>query len=174
MKSAQKTSNEVKEEDYQDQEQRESEAEEMIKKWIKTQTGLNDAPLEPGEIPVLHLACMYNENEKNRITIVEQILDKKADPNRKSMLGNTPLMYASLVANERTAKLLIEAKADPSLTNTSGCTEMAARRNCTYFIRKNNNHFFMNQQKYKRIMNLMKQLRKEEAAKTNKKNTKRL
>ena len=61
----------------------------------------------------------------NKIEIVQLLIQKGADPNKKDTDGKAPLHYAIILRREDMTILLLEAGADPYLEDIKGISSMA-------------------------------------------------
>lgn len=89
---------------------------EKIKNYIKGNPKKINFLSEEYPLTSLHVATMKNNPE-----IVQSLLDAQANPNIQDEFGWSPLHHAALVSNE-IFNLLIQQKADPSLTTQLNCT----------------------------------------------------
>lgn len=87
---------------------------------------VNKASLDTGDTPLL-VACALPD----RTQTVQQLIGMGADVNKANCKGETPLFIAAAHFNVETAKVLLEAGADPNAKNNSGCgplTKVAGAR----------------------------------------------
>jgi len=59
---------------------------------------------------------------KGHVKVVELLLERRANPNAKDFLDNTPLHLAAFKADVQLKNLLLEYNADPNILNGSGKT----------------------------------------------------
>jgi Ankyrin repeats (3 copies) len=100
---------------------------EEVRSFLELALG-NDIPVDhqdgEGETPLLLVLKNDRMNNKERETVVKLLLDNKADVNRRSCLGETPLHLASKIGDEATAVLLIDNMADIDCKNELGSTPL--------------------------------------------------
>ena len=96
-----------------------------------------NAPLEDG-ITALHIAA---NSDRNRVYVMQALLDYEADPNVQSMEGETPLHVAASWGKLEAIKILLANNADPRVKDLSGktpldcCTEMK-HKECSDYLRE--------------------------------------
>ena len=94
-------------------------------------------PLEDG-ITALHIAA---NSDRNRVYVMQALLDYEADPNIQSMEGETPLHVAASWGKLEAIKILLANNADPRVKNLSGktpldcCNEMK-HKECSDYLRE--------------------------------------
>jgi ankyrin repeat protein len=92
---------------------------------------------------ILNYAC-----ESNYETVVENCLQHSPDVNAQDWGGYTPLYYAVWNCNEKIVKMLLEAGADPKITNKWG-------KNCWYPLLSKNVSQFADKTRMQDLWNLL-------------------
>ena len=94
-------------------------------------------PLEDG-ITALHIAA---NADRERVYIMQALLDYDADPNIQSLEGMTPLHVAATWGKIDSIKLLLANNADPRVRDLSGktpldCSNELRHKECTSYLRE--------------------------------------
>jgi uncharacterized protein len=75
---------------------------------------------DPKGNTALMIAC-----GNRHLNIMEELLEKGADPNTRDFLGRTPLMLLSVLGEDEMIRLMLKYEADPTLMDFSLKTALA-------------------------------------------------
>ena len=65
---------------------------------------------------------LIEASKDNQVTLVQQLLEQKADPNTKNNSNWTPLMFAANKGHSEVVNLLLDKGADPNARDNQGWT----------------------------------------------------